>query len=453
MYRLNKIVKISLLCVIILSLIACAEKPSDNQQDNNLKVLLSKAGVSANQFQVSYSDAKVELGRLLFFDKILSGNRDIACATCHHPLLKTVDTLPLSMGTGHQGLGPTRAFNPSRTLIPRNSPELFNRGHPIWQTLFWDGRISGNVSMGFTTPAGNQTPVGLENILAAQALFPVTSQDEMRGRPGDLDVFAQLNEVANIPDENFIGIWESLYQRVWVIPAYQNLLRQAYPGTADQQFSFVHLANAIAEFEIASFTSLNSRFDRYLVGQSDALSNNEIAGAQLFYGKAKCADCHTGLLQTDQAFYNLGVPQLGPGKDIVQSLDFGRFIETAVAEDKYCFRTPSLRNVALTGPYMHNGAYSDLRMALLHHLNAISMLQNFNVNDLVEPFASSVKNNLATQQDILNSLDDYALNPPQLSDREIDLIVDFMHSLTDPAALDLQHTIPTSVPSGLAVFD
>ena len=121
--------------------------------------------------------AQVELGRLLFFDKILSGNRNIACATCHHPKHATADGLALGIGEGGVGLG----------RIPRNSPSLANLGAKEFSRLFHDGRVEadpkGPWASGFWTPAGGQLPEGLDNALAAQAMFPVTSDVEMAGGP------------------------------------------------------------------------------------------------------------------------------------------------------------------------------------------------------------------------------------------------------------------------------
>src|SRR5207247_1293080 len=116
------------------------------------------------------------------FDKILSGNRDVACATCHQPAEHATDGLSLAIGTGGTGLGASRTLGPGRQFVPRNAPSLLNTGLGLFY-VFWDGRISrfGQVPGGFTTPAGRSLPSGLPNILAAQAMFPVTNRREMRG--------------------------------------------------------------------------------------------------------------------------------------------------------------------------------------------------------------------------------------------------------------------------------
>ena len=129
------------------------------------------------------------VGRSLFFDKVLSGNRDVSCATCHSPEARTADGLSLAVGTGALVNGTARTLGPGRQFTPRNAPSLFSGGlRPVY--IFWDGRVSEEGFNGiFTTPAGTALPGGLSSILAAQAMIPVTNRAEMRGVAGDHDVF------------------------------------------------------------------------------------------------------------------------------------------------------------------------------------------------------------------------------------------------------------------------
>ena len=163
-----------------------------NQLDASLSSVLNNGNVYALDLGPQPDPDKVALGEALFFDKELGGNRDTSCATCHHPLLHGGDGLPVSLGTGGRGLGMARMRGDGRELIPRNAPEIFNRGAPEWQTMFWDGRIStyGEV---FESPAGESLPQGLDSPLAVQAMFPVTSRDEMRGKDGDICVTDEEN--------------------------------------------------------------------------------------------------------------------------------------------------------------------------------------------------------------------------------------------------------------------
>ena len=150
--------------------------------------------------------ALVDLGQALMFDKVLSGNRDIACATCHNPVTHAADGLALSVGTGGTGLGPSRTLGPGRQFVPRNAPTLLNAGLGSFY-LFLDGRVSGFRSGPFQTPAGVALPSGLPTLLAAQAMFPVMNREEMRGAAGDRDRFGNPNELAEFGDSDFVSVW------------------------------------------------------------------------------------------------------------------------------------------------------------------------------------------------------------------------------------------------------
>src|SRR5436189_2774286 len=147
--------------------------------------------------------ALVPLGQALMFDKVLSGNRDIACATCHTMAAHATDGITISIGTGGTGLGPSRTLGPGRQFVPRNAPTLLNAGLGAFY-LFLDGRVSGFRSGPFQTPAGVVLPSGLPTLLAAQAMFPVTNREEMRGAPGDRDRFGNPNELEELGDSDFV---------------------------------------------------------------------------------------------------------------------------------------------------------------------------------------------------------------------------------------------------------
>jgi len=396
----------------------------------------------------------VLLGQLLFFDHELSGNRDIACATCHHPLLATGDALSLSIGTGARVtgvIGPSREKGDDREFIPRNAPELFNRGSSLWISNFWDSRVEDDGEGGFISPAGSDLPGGLPNVLAVQAMFPVTSRDEMRGSDDIDDPFE--NELAEIDDNNWQGIWDALMARLLAIPEYRILFSEAYDideKDLESNLGFEHAAEAIAAFEVKAYTFLDSPFDRYLKGRKRALSISEKRGALLFYGKAKCSQCHAGPLMTDQQHYNLLVPHLGPGKvgDAPIPTDPGRALVTGNTEnDMFRFRTPPLRNVAVTGPYMHNGAYTNLKAAVRHHLNVTKAIDIYNPTLHIDQEELIDTVSIAEIQD-----SEPDLPPTELSKNEFRDLIRFLSALTAPRLKErLIATIPNSVPSGLPI--
>ncbi len=447
------------------------------------------------------SRAKVELGRALFFDKMLSGNRNISCATCHHPRHATSDGLPLPFGEGPAGLGPERqpGEDPAAAVagrVPRNSPALFNLGAREFTRMFHDGRVEtdpqGFYEGGFITPARWKLPTGLDNVLAAQAMFPVTSLVEMAGQRGE-NVVAEAQSLNNAAGAG--GVWELISERLRAIPEYVDLFRQAFPDEVRDaaDITFVRAANAIAAFETKVFRADDSPFDRYLRGDREAISKDARDGLELFYGKAGCADCHSGSFQTDHEFHAIAMPQIGPGKsdgwndDYWQTTgikafpeDFGRARVTTRPEDMYKFRTPSLRNVALTGPWGHDGAYDSLEAIVRHHLAPVPALAAYEMAaDYLKPLESVLEltgRGSSFQQSWLtdnrlegfNQRDTWVQRHPELrgqiaaanelasrhlSDREIDCLLAFLDSLTDPRAADLTAEIPTRVPSGLPVVD
>jgi len=307
------------LAAIVLLLAGCgADDPAaPSSLDRELHEALVVAGVTPLDPLPAQPAALVTLGRSLMFDRILSGNRDISCASCHHPLTGTSDNLSLSIGTGGAGAGAARALGAATQFVPRNSPELFNRGYPSFRSLFWDGRVANRDDGGFDTPAGDQLPAGLSGPLAAQAMFPVMTRLEMRGAPGE-------NELADLDDADHTGVWAGLMARLLAIPEYVALFQAAYPGTPVEALGFQHAANALAAFQTEAFTSLGSPFDRYLRGEDAALTEAEKRGAALFFGDGRCGACHLGPHLTNGQFHNIGTPQLGPGFDAEAPEDHGR---------------------------------------------------------------------------------------------------------------------------------
>jgi len=319
--------------------------------------------------------------------------------------------------------------------------------------MFWDMRVSGSPALGFVTPAGNDLPSGLTSVLAAQAMFPVTARDEMRGRNGDVDVNNVPNEIAVFGDSDMPGMWAALMNRILGIPEYQNQFAAAFPNVPQNQLGFQHAANAMAEFEIEFWTGTNSPFDRYINGDDEALTASQKRGALLFYGKANCFQCHTGTLMTDQKAHNIGAPQIGPGRGAAAPLDHGRGAETGDSAENFQFRTPPLRNVALTGPWLHDGAYTSLEGVVRHHLDPAQSLNNYDVDQLQPVFRPTFQGDPNSISQILGTLDPILQNPIALSDGEVDDLVNFLQALTDPKFLDQSLEVPESVPSGLPVAD
>jgi cytochrome c peroxidase len=189
----------------------------------------------------------------------------------------------------------------------RHVPTLFNVAYNKYQ--FWDGRVAS---------------------LEEQAKVPLQNPKEMNSRP------------------------DELIQRISAIPGYRSLFLEAF----GEEPSFDNLVKAIATFERTLVTK-DSPFDRYAMGEKTALTPQEKRGLILFMSKAACSRCHKGPNLTDNEFHNIGLPQVGPSKE-----DLGRYQVTRQDQDRRAFKTPTLRNIALTGPYMHNGVFKTLEEAV-----------------------------------------------------------------------------------------
>jgi cytochrome c peroxidase len=334
---------------------------------------------------------------------------------------------------------------------------VLNMGLGLFYTL-WDGRVNEEFTPGqFRAPAGVTLPAGLNNLIAAQAMFPILNRVEMRGAPGDVDVDGNPNELAAIHDTNSKAVWQGTMARLLALQEYVAKFNAAYPSVPTGQLGFQHAANAIAAFEISTFTRKNSAFDRYLARDNSALTEEQKRGALLFFGKGQCSTCHQGALLGGRQFVNIGIPQIGPGVGAAAPLDIGRAEHMPVSSQsfyRFAFRVPTLRNVELTAPYMHNGAYESLERVVRHYTNPDSALRNYDVLQLAPALRAQVHNDAATIADVLKTLDSrFKFSPIQLNGEEQTQIVAFLKSLTDPAARNLASVVPARVPSGLSVRD
>ncbi|HJL17457.1 MAG TPA: cytochrome c peroxidase [Sandaracinaceae bacterium LLY-WYZ-13_1] len=394
-------------------------------------------------------EARIELGRLLFFDRELSGNRNVACASCHLPFHHAGDQLALGRGQGAEGLGHERTGGPR---LPRNTVEPFNRSFA--SALFWDGRVEERADGTIAAPV--PLPDGIDTVLEAQALLPLLDRDEMRGEPGDVAVDGRPNELAALEGE--AAVWAAVMDRLMAIEAYRRLFASVFPDVPEGEHGIVHAARAIAEFEMFLWELTDTRFDDYLgaVGtppEDGALVGPARRGAALFFGAAGCATCHDGPLLGGGRYANIGVPQLGPGKDAATGLDEGRFLVTGDPADRFAFRVPPLRNVRLTGPYMHDGAYDTIEDAIRHHADPEGMLRGYRGDRLSPDLRDQVHRDPATIDAILATLSPDLAAVPPLSDRDVHDLVSFLSALTSDTERDVfpGAGVPPEVPSGLPV--
>ncbi|MEM7498419.1 MAG: cytochrome c peroxidase [Pseudomonadota bacterium] len=430
------------------------------------------------------------LGRNLFFDPILSGNRNISCGTCHDPAAGTGDGLPLGIGEGGTGFRTRRTTSDGVTdRVPRNAQPLYNIGAREYRAMFHDGRLEPDPDSvfgnGFWSPAREDLPDGLDSLLAAQAMFPPLSHIEMAGQKGE-------NPVATaVAEDRLADAWDLLAARLAGNATYAGMFVDAFADIdRAEDITFVHAARALAAFQTTAFRSDGSLFDEVLeTGDVSLLSEEERAGLELFYGGAGCASCHSGPLLTDHGFHAIATPQIGPGKGHgedtaywrasgfgTRTEDEGRYRVTFDTRDLFAFRTPSLRNVTETGPWGHSGAFATLEAAVRHHLDPVASLERFDPSEARLPDLEHVIEGSGKGSQLIfrplnparraafdlrdrwvQVADDLRvriaaandLAPSELSDAEVDQILAFLRTLTDPAAIHQPDLIPEAVPSGL----
>lgn len=419
--------------------------------DAELRQSLQRWGVVPIGEMPEQAPRLVSLGRALFFDPVLSGNRDISCATCHHPSFALGDGRSLPAGTRGTGLGPTRSTGPDREPVPRSAPSLLNSGLGM-PYLLWDGRVSWGRFTSVAEELSVPLPGELSTNLAAQTLLPLLDRREMRGDPGDRDVFGAPNELAELDDTQHGDIWNAVVRRLVAIPGYVELFRSAFPDTPASSLRITHVARALATFQMEAFTKTRSPFDRYLDRVDQALTSEQKRGALLFFGDARCGSCHGGPFLGAQGFANVGVPQIGPGVGSDAPLDGGR--GTLIENDfyRFAFRVAPLRNVELTGPYMHNGAFATLEAVVRHYDDVPVSIREYDPATHLDPSLQGMYHgDEATIEAVLSTLDHRLRTPLELSERDISDLVAFLKSLTDPSARELEHIAPGTVPSGLPV--
>lgn len=395
--------------------------------------------------------ARVALGQLLFYDPILSGNQGVSCATCHHPDFGTSDGVSLGLGDGGIGLGPDRKIDPENLpeqRIPRNAPGLWNLGASEFTRFFHDGRLELDDTQphGIRTPLGADMTQGFDSPLAAQAMFPVLSGDEMAGHYQENDISLAVRQGLLAQPG---GAWDRIAARVEAIPAYRDGFAQALPG---EDITFTTIANVIADFITFEWRADNALFDRAMQGDA-TLPPAAQAGQDLFYGKAGCNACHAGWLQTDHDFHAIAMPQIGPGKSArfeAHARDDGRLRVTGNPDDAFAFRTPSLRNVTLTAPYGHDGAYATLDGVIRHHLDPVAALKSYSPQQAVLPNlpGASDLRILSSPADVEAIAAANDLSPVSLTVPETAALIAFLKTLEDDTP---RLGIPAQVPSGLPV--
>jgi cytochrome c peroxidase len=346
-----------------------------------LDTRLGALPLKAPQPQGIKDDAKkVSLGRLLFFDPILSATRSVACATCHHPQHGWADGRVTPLGVYAQGLGPERRRSKPADIAPirRNSPTILNVAFngiqpgqaldPRQSPMFWDNRERG---------------------LEAQVLHPIRNREEMRGDA--------CTEPEAVP---------AMLQRLRQIPGY----RQRFKDAFGMEIDITSVTRAIAAYERSLITT-DTAFDRFMRGDNNALTAEQKQGLEVFH-RAGCSLCHNGPMLSDYKLHAIGLNDAESRSE--------------------AFRTPSLRQLRHTAPYMHHGEMNTLDEVLLFY------------DRLMDQAAET-----------LDGGDQSTLPPLDPLFRQMNLLPEYhapLRAFLESLSTDsYDQTLPASVPSGLAV--
>lgn len=374
--------------LLILLVVSCS---SENKKAINLPKIDTR--ISALPLKIKsllnnqQSKEKINLGRLLFFDPILSGDKDVACATCHHPDNGYAEFRDISIGVNGKGFGISRKFNKPNAIpfVKRNAHTVLNTAfnginpsnhyNPEKSPMFWDLRV---------------------NSLEAQAIEPIKALEEMRG----------LNYTES-------EILNEVVLRLGEIPEYEKLFRNTF--NESEPISIENIGKAIAAYERTLVTN-NSRFDKYMRGETNAISLGEKEGFEVFK-KVGCANCHNGPMFSDYKTHTLSVPE----NDKLTKVDDG-------FEQQFGFRTPSLRNLRFTAPYMHNGTLANLTEVL----------------EFYEDLSFNKSRNSAVATNTIDTL----AKKLTIRVKDMSSIISFLNTLNDE---DFDKSIPEKLPSGLKV--
>lgn len=392
--RLRSVILVfGIIGAIMLCVIACTQPNDKEAIVRKKKKEVDRGSIAALPLEVThpadnpYSEEKAELGRLLFYDPILSGDKDISCATCHHPDFGYAESIALSIGVGGKGLGMQRRFV-SRNNIPftkRNSQSVLN-------TAFNGMDITGNYDPADAPMFWDLRAKGLED----QSLHPIRQFEEMRG------LKAEENKVLDV-----------VIQRLKAIPEYRERFKKAFGNS--QEISEDNLAKAMACFE-RTLVANNSRFDLFMRGDGTQLSAGEKEGMELFL-HAGCARCHSGPMFSDFKVHVIAAPDADKRTDVDSGF-----------QGSFAFRTPSLRNLRFTAPYMHSGKIG-------------------NLTDVLTFYEDLRGNTLRTRHVEPEDLDTLA-KMIRVEFKDISRIVEFLNTLNDGG---YDKKIPATVPSGLPV--
>jgi cytochrome c peroxidase len=408
--------KLGCFAIAILLALQASIALANNLREQVLRDAAKRAGfVPADATHVSVDDKLAAAGKLLFQSKKMSLDHETACATCHVDRFGSADGIPNAIGTEGHGEGVERLLA-GGDIIPRNTLPFWGRGGVGFDVFFWDGKVdksSGTVVSQF----GDLNPS--DDPLVVAAHLPPVEIGEMVTDSKDNEPLKTENV------STAAAVYDQLLDRLLKDDEINSALVAA-TGKSANEIEFLDVASAIAAFIRDNFKLQSTRFHDFVFADGK-MSEREIAGGLIFYGKARCSTCHNGAYFSDLEFHAVPFPQSGFGKNGF-GVDYGRFNVTLNADDRYRFRTPPLFNVSKTAPYSHSGSIMKLADAIRVH---------------VDPFAVYDPSRMSAVQraeyyQALKVWSDEPLVGVTLDDAEIDALTEFLRTLEFDSASPVQ---------------
>ncbi|WP_210213546.1 His-Xaa-Ser system-associated MauG-like protein [Sinorhizobium meliloti] len=389
---------------------------ADGLREQVLRDAAKRAGlIPAEATHVTVDQKLAAAGKLLFQSKKMSLDHETACATCHVDRFGSADGIPNAIGTEGHGEGVERLLA-GGDIIPRNTLPFWGRGGVGFDVFFWDGKVdksSGTVVSQF----GDLNP-SADPLVVAAHLPPVEI--------GEMVTDSKDNEPLRTENvSTAAAVYHHLLDRLLQDDGINSALVAA-TGKSANEIEFLDVASAIAAFIRDNFKLQSTRFHDFVFADGK-MSEQEIAGGLIFYGKARCSTCHSGAYFSDMEFHAVPFPQSGFGKNGF-GVDYGRFNVTLNPDDRYRFRTPPLFNVSRTAPYSHSGSIMKLADAIRVH---------------VDPFAVYDPSRMSAVQraeyyQALKVWSDEPLVGVTLDDAEIDALTAFLRTLEFDSASPVQ---------------
>jgi cytochrome c peroxidase len=350
-----------LVCLASGTSIAVAE----NAEHRIIRQQIVDAGfVDASKLYDNPDERLAGPGKVFFeSDKGLSLNGNISCKTCHQDKFGSADGIPNAAAIGGgDAVGPERLLSGAKQL-PRNTLPFWGRGGRDFNVFFWDGKIDFSGEKKISQFGSN--PPSNDPLISAVHL-PVVEIREML----DEDAFVSEHKLESV--KKAVDVYKAISERLQRIEPKASADLAELLGKKPIELEFIDYARAIASFIRSKFRIKETKLERFVEG-TENLSDAELRGARIFYGKGSCVSCHNGPYFSDFKFHTVPYPQLGFGKNGF-GVDYGRYNVTFNVNDLYKLRTPPLYNVEKTGPYSHSGAVENLERAITAHFDPLSLV-------------------------------------------------------------------------------